>query len=55
MLGSRTEAEDVVQDAYLRWHRTATSEIRSAKAWLVTTVTRLAIDRLRELRTERES
>lgn len=55
MLGSRAEAEDVVQDAYLRWHRTPTGEIRSAKAWLMTTVTRLAIDRLRELRAERET
>jgi RNA polymerase sigma-70 factor (ECF subfamily) len=54
MLGSRAEAEDVVQDAYLRWHRADTGEIRSPQAWLVTTVTRLALDRLRQLRAERE-
>ena len=53
MLGSRTDAEDVVQDAYLRWHRAATDEIRSAEAWLVTTVTRLSIDRLRQAKVER--
>ena len=54
MLGSRAEAEDVLQDAYLRWHETDTSEIRTPEAWLVTSVTRLAIDRLRTLKTERE-
>ncbi|MGC3979723.1 MAG: RNA polymerase sigma-70 factor [Steroidobacteraceae bacterium] len=55
MLGSRSDAEDVVQDAYLRWHRTSVEEIRSAEAWLVTAVTRLAIDRLRQAKVERES
>jgi RNA polymerase sigma-70 factor (ECF subfamily) len=55
MLGSRSDAEDVVQDAYLRWHRTSIAEIRSVEAWLVTVVTRLSIDRLRQAKTERES
>jgi RNA polymerase sigma-70 factor (ECF subfamily) len=55
MLGSRTDAEDVVQDAYLRWHRAPAEEIRSPEAWLVTTVTRLSIDRLRQAKTERET
>src|SRR5215469_752689 len=54
MLGSRTDAEDVLQDAYLRWHRGASEDLRSPEAWLVTTVTRLCIDRLRAARTERE-
>lgn len=54
MLGSRTDAEDVLQDAYLRWHRGAAEELRSPEAWLVTAVTRLCIDRLRAARTERE-
>jgi RNA polymerase sigma-70 factor, ECF subfamily len=54
MLSSRTDAEDVLQDAYLRWHRGASQELRSPEAWLVTTVTRLCIDRLRAARTERE-
>jgi RNA polymerase sigma-70 factor (ECF subfamily) len=51
--GSRADAEDTVQDAYLRWHRTPIEEVRSAEAWLVTTGTRLAIDRLRAAQTER--
>jgi RNA polymerase sigma-70 factor (ECF subfamily) len=55
MLGSRAEAEDLVQDTYLRWHEADRNEVRSAKAWLVTTATRLAIDRLRRLKTEREA
>jgi RNA polymerase sigma-70 factor (ECF subfamily) len=54
MLGSRTDAEDVLQDAYLRWHRGASEDLRSPEAWLVTAVTRLCIDRLRAARTERE-
>jgi RNA polymerase sigma-70 factor (ECF subfamily) len=53
MLGSRTDTEDILQDAYLRWHRGASEELRSPEAWLVTTVTRLCIDRLRAARTER--
>ena len=54
MPGSRAEADDVVQEAYRRWHGTSREEIRSPQAWLVTTVTRLALDRLRQLRAERE-
>jgi RNA polymerase sigma-70 factor (ECF subfamily) len=54
MLGSRADAEDILQDAYLRWHRASVEEIRSAEAWLVTTTTRLCIDRLRSARAERE-
>ena len=54
MLGSRTDAEDVLQDAYLRWHRGASQDLRSPQAWLVTAVTRLCIDRLRAVRTERQ-
>jgi RNA polymerase sigma-70 factor (ECF subfamily) len=54
MLGSLADAEDVVQDAYLRWHRASAEEIRSPEAWLVTTVTRLSIDKLRQLCAERE-
>lgn len=54
MLGSRAEAEDVLQDAYLRWHDSNLAEVRSPEAWLVTITTRLAIDRLRVLKAERE-
>jgi len=55
MLGSRAEADDMVQEAWLRWNRAARAEIRSPEAWLVTATTRLCIDRLRQLRTEREA
>ena len=55
MLGSRADAEDVLQDAYLRWHETDPTAIRSVEAWLTTAVTRLAIDRLRRAKTEREN
>jgi RNA polymerase sigma-70 factor (ECF subfamily) len=55
MLGSRMDAEDAVQETWLRWHFGASEEIRSEEAWLVTAVTRLCIDRLRAARTERET
>jgi RNA polymerase sigma-70 factor, ECF subfamily len=53
MVGSFSEAEDIVQDAYVR--RTAAEEpIASERAWLSTVVTRLAIDHLRSARVRRE-
>src|SRR5262245_62867139 len=55
MLGSRAEAEDIVQEAYVRWHQADGDTVRNAEAWLVTTATRLAIDRLRALKGEREA
>lgn len=54
MLGSRADAEDVLQEAYIRWHRAAVEEIRSSEAWLVTATTRLCIDRLRVAQEARE-
>jgi RNA polymerase sigma-70 factor (ECF subfamily) len=54
MLGSAAEADDIVQEAYFRWHQAQVEEIRVPQAWLVTTTTRLCIDRLRQLRAERE-
>jgi RNA polymerase sigma-70 factor, ECF subfamily len=56
MLGTRADAEDLVQDAWLRWHQQPAPEaLQSAEAWLVTVTTRLAIDRLRAAKTEREA
>jgi RNA polymerase sigma-70 factor, ECF subfamily len=55
MLGSRADADDIVQEAYVRWHEVDHQRIESPEAWLVTTTSRLAIDRLRRLRTEREA
>lgn len=54
MLGSVAEAEEVVQDAWLRWHEADKSALGSAEAWLVTVVTRLSIDRLRAAKVQRE-
>lgn len=54
MLGTRADAEDVVQDAWLRWHQADQSAVQSAEAWLVTVTTRLSIDRLRAAKAERE-
>ncbi|HEU4895246.1 MAG TPA: sigma factor, partial [Acidimicrobiia bacterium] len=50
MLGSVMEAEDVVQDAYLRWADVDVSGVQSPEAFLTTVTTRLAIDRLRSAR-----
>jgi RNA polymerase sigma-70 factor, ECF subfamily len=54
MLGSVMEAEDVVQEAFLRWERASEEEVRSPSAYLSTVVTRLCIDRLRSARARRE-
>ena len=55
MTGSRADAEDIVQEAYVRWHQAQQRAIENPDAWLVTTTGRLAIDRLRRLKTEREA
>ncbi len=54
MLGSVAEAEDVVQDAWLRWHGAVHDDIANIEAWLVSVTTRLSIDRLRAAKTQRE-
>jgi RNA polymerase sigma-70 factor (ECF subfamily) len=55
MLGSHMDAEDVVQDAFVRWQRCDRSHVRDAHAYLRATVTRLSIDRLRERASARET
>ncbi len=52
MLGSRAEAEELVQDVWLRWHGAEREGLENAEAWLVTVTTRLAIDRLRSRQAE---
>ena len=54
MLGSSADAEDVLQEAYLRWQRAKDTDVRSPKDYLSTTVTRLAMDHLRSARVRRE-
>lgn len=54
MLGTQADAEDVLHDAWLRWHQQDTDTLDDAEAWLVTVTTRLALDRLRRAKTERE-
>jgi RNA polymerase sigma-70 factor (ECF subfamily) len=46
MLGNNAEAEDMVQEACLRWERAKTSEVRSPKAFLTTILTRLCLNHL---------
>src|ERR671917_612947 len=53
MVGSVAEAEDLVQEAFLRFHRA--EEVEAPKAFLTTVVTRLAIDHLRSARVRREA
>lgn len=54
MLGERAAAEDVVQNAWLRWDRMDETEIKTPAAWLTTVTTRLAIDALKSARHKRE-
>jgi RNA polymerase sigma-70 factor, ECF subfamily len=54
MLGSRAEAEDVVQDAYLRWHAREAVAIEEPRRYLSTVVTRLRLDRMKSARARRE-
>jgi len=53
MLGSRSDAEDIVQDAYLRL--AGAKDVRNPEAFLVTVVTRLCLDRLKSARAQRET
>ncbi|MGC5011668.1 RNA polymerase sigma factor SigJ [Streptosporangium sp. DT93] len=55
ILGSLTDAEDVVQEAWLRWSEVDASLVENDRAYLVRVVTRLSIDRLRRLKARRES
>lgn len=53
MLGSVADAEELVQDVWLRWHEADVDRLDNAEAWLVTVTTRLAIDRLRSAQARR--
>jgi RNA polymerase sigma-70 factor (ECF subfamily) len=55
LLGSAVEAEDAVQDTYLRWHVADQDEIREPAAWLTKVLTNLCLNRLTSARARRES
>jgi RNA polymerase sigma-70 factor (ECF subfamily) len=54
MLGSVADAEDMVQETFIRWQQAANEEIRSPRAFLVTVITRLSINQLQSARVRRE-
>ncbi|MFF3408656.1 RNA polymerase sigma-70 factor [Streptomyces sp. NPDC002742] len=55
MLGRAADAEDVVQEAWLRWSADDRSDVREPRGYLVRVTTRLAIDRLRQVQSRREA
>jgi RNA polymerase sigma-70 factor, ECF subfamily len=55
MLGSLAEAEDAVQEAYLRWHAAARDGVENPRAFLAKIVTRLCLDQLKSARHRRET
>lgn len=54
MLGSVVDAEDTLQEAFVRWQRASETEVRSPRAYLSSVVIRLCIDQLRSARARRE-
>jgi RNA polymerase sigma-70 factor, ECF subfamily len=54
MLGSMADAEDLVQEAFIRWQTSAESDVRSPRAYLVTILSRLCIQQLESARVQRE-
>ncbi len=54
MLGSLSEAEDMVQETYLRWQEAKSEEVENPKAWLTKVCSRLCIDQLRKASRQRE-
>ena len=55
MLGSMAEAEDAVQEAYLRWHDADRDGVGDPRAFLMTTTTRICLDVLKSARMKREA
>lgn len=55
MLGSAADAEDVLQEAWLRWVKVEPSQVRDDRAFLVRITTRLSLDRLRAMKRRKES
>jgi RNA polymerase sigma-70 factor (ECF subfamily) len=55
MLGSLADAQDIVQEAFLRWHDGAGADVATPRAWLARVVTRLCLDEMKSARAMRES
>lgn len=55
MLGVVSDVEDILQEAYIRWHNTDQSKVENPQAFLVTIVTRLCIDHLNRVKQQREN
>ena len=55
MLGTVMDAQDMVQETYLRWQKAPSGEIQSPRAWLTTVLTRLCINHLKLARVQRET
>lgn len=55
MLGSLSDAQDIVQDAFLRWHGSDPSALTSPRAWLGKIVTRLCLDMMKSARSRHET
>ena len=53
-LGAGSEVDDILQEAWIRWHRSRPDEIDNIEAFLTTVVTRLCLDRVRRARARRE-
>jgi RNA polymerase sigma-70 factor (ECF subfamily) len=54
ILGSRTDAEDLLQETFIRWHQTSLAQIRSPKAFLATVLKRLCLNHLQSAQSRRE-
>ena len=54
ILGSRTDAEDLLQETFIRWQQTSLAQVRSPKAFLATVVKRLCLNHLQSAQTRRE-
>src|SRR5262250_348760 len=55
MLGRVAEAEDIVQETFIRWEQAKDAELRSPRAFLVTVASRLCINHLESARVQRET
>src|ERR1700747_2229255 len=54
MLGTIADAEDMLQETFIRWHKSADQDIRSPRAFLVTVISRMCINHLQSARVQRE-